>query len=183
MPRVQQLKVEALTEESFEPYGEVLAAKGRDPDLAIAGLKGWIAGFHTDANAQLLFLTTDYGGLRFNAMERHVGVAQTVIPVSGAQLVAVAAPTDPTDAEAIPAEHEIRAFLADEGNGYVMKPGTWHAVGRFPLGPPGADFIMVTDDATSAELVEKPLSEWRRTQWVDYEERFDTVFEFDTSER
>lgn len=182
MPRVQQLKVDALTEESFAPYGEVLAVKGRDPDLAIAGLQGWIADFHTDANAQLLFFTTGYGDLRFSAMERHLNVSQTVIPVTGAQLVAVAAPTDPADAEAIPTAEEIRAFLADEGTGYVMKAGTWHAVGRFPLHPPRADFIMVTDDATSAELVEKPQSEWRRTQWVDYEERFDTVFEFDAGD-
>lgn len=181
MPSVQKLTVEALTEEAFEPFGEVLAVKRREPDLAIAGLQGWIADFQTDAAAQLLFFTTGYGGLRFGTMERHFHITQTVIPVVGAQLVAVAAPTDPEDVDAIPNADEVRAFVAEEGAGYVMKAGTWHAVGRFPLRPPRADFIMVTDDATSTELIEKPQPEWGRTQWVDYKERFGTVFEFDTS--
>ena len=181
MPRIQELSVNALTEEWFEPYGELLTAKQREPELALAGLKGWVADFHTDAAAQLLFFSTGYSEPRFSMLERHHNVAQTVIPITGAQLVAVAAPTDPTDAEAIPAADEIRAFLADEGAGYVMKAGTWHAVGRYPLRPPRAEFIMVSDHATSAELLEKPQSQWRRTQWVDYEDRFDTVFEFDTS--
>ena len=179
MTQIHKLSVDPLTEEAFAPFGELLARKSREPELALAGLEGWVADFDTDASAQLLFFTTEYAEPRFSALERHLHVAQTVVPVVGAQLVAVAAPTDPADGEAIPRPGEVSAFLAEEGAGYVMKTGTWHAVGRFPLRPPRADFIMLTDEATSAELTGEQ-STWRRTQWVDYEERFDTVFEFDT---
>lgn len=178
MPHVHPLRVEPLTEDAFAPYGELLAERSRDPDLSIAGLRGWTAAFEADASTQLLFFTTDYKEPRFVAMERHLHVAQAVIPVRGAQLVAVAAPTGPGDTDALPSPGDVRAFLAGEGQGYVMKPGTWHAVGRFPLSPPAADFVMITDVATSAELVERPPAEWRRTQLVDFEQRFDTVFEF-----
>ncbi len=180
MADVHKLAVQPLTEEAFAPFGELLGRQQRDPDLALAGLQGWAAPFHADANAQLLFFTTDYSEPRFSAIERHHSVAQTVIPIVGAQLVAVGAPTDPDDPDAVPNAEDISAFLADVGAGYVMKAGTWHAVGRFPARPPRADFIMLTDEATSAEL-NGPQSEWRRTQWVDYEERFGTVFEFDTA--
>ncbi len=180
MTEVHTLNVTQLTEESFAPFGELLTRKQREPDMAIAGLEGWVADFHTDASAQLLFFSAAYAEPRFSTLERHLHVAQTVIPVMGAQLVAVAAPTDPADAGDIPAAGEVSAFLAEEGAGYVMKAGTWHAVGRFALRPPGADFIMLTDDATSTELMGEPAS-WRRTQWVDYEERLNTVFEFDTA--
>jgi len=33
-----------------------------------------------------------------------------------------------------------------------MWRGTWHALTRFPAGPGGGDFIMVTSDATQREL-------------------------------
>jgi ureidoglycolate hydrolase len=177
---VHTLSVSELTEEAFAPFGELLVAKEREPDLAIAGLEGWVADFHTDAATQLLYFSAAHVEPRFTTLERHMHVAQTVIPVKGTQLVAVAAPTDPTDADDIPPPEAVSAFLAEEGVGYVMKPGTWHPVGRVARSPPGVEFVMISDHATSAELMGDQAG-WCRTQWVDYEERIGTVFEFDTT--
>ncbi len=174
---MQQVRVELLTEEAFRPFGEILGGADRPLDFEGAGIHGWTSEFASDAGPQIMVLPSPYQGLHIDLLERHFNVTQAAVPMGGpSSVVAVAPPTDPDDPEAIPDPGEVRAFLIDGTAGYIFHKGPWHT-NRYPLHPPAATFVLVTDPETTAELVHVPQSEWRRTQQVDYEARFGVIFE------
>ena len=106
-----------------------------------------------------------FEGRRFRLLERHFAVTQAFIPLEGSPaVVAVAAPTDIEDPDAIPRPEDVRAFLIDPGKGYAYKTGTWHSLDRYLLRPPGASFVILNVDPNP-------------TQFVDYAERFGVEFE------
>jgi ureidoglycolate hydrolase len=176
---VVTIKVQPMTEESFRPFGELLSAKARPPDFRGITSDGWKTAFESDGATSLMLLRSRYEGFRFTRLERHFGVTQTFIPVGQVPaVVAVAAPTDPYDKEAIPALQEVRGFLIDGTVGYVLKRGTWHSLDRYPLAPPGSEIVIITSRETQVELETVDPAGWRLTQAVDYAERFGVTFEF-----
>jgi hypothetical protein len=84
-------------------------------------------------------------------MERHFHVSQAFIPLGG-QRAAVAVAPPSADPDGVPRLDAIRAFLLDGSKGYVLHQGTWHSLDRFPLHPPDARFVMLTDHETQADL-------------------------------
>ena len=59
--------------------------------------------FEIDGAPLFMTLVSRFSGMRFTWLERHFGVTQTFVPLGAVPaLVAVAAPTDPEDPEAIP---------------------------------------------------------------------------------
>ena len=67
----------------------------------------------------------------------------------------------------------MRAFLVDGAQGILLWKGTWHAFNRFPAGPLGASFALLTGADTQAEL-ERQMAGGERatlTHVVDCEER------------
>jgi ureidoglycolate hydrolase len=71
-----------------------------------------------------------------------------------------------------------RAFLLDGSQGYALARGTWHSLDRYPLHPPDARWVIITDHETQDDLVTADASkhEMRLTQEVDYEDRFGVRF-------
>ena len=160
--RIQRLTIEPLTSQSFKPFG-VLWDVPRRP--ASRRTLTYDNGFEAMGKAVIGLIWQPYAGLRFAQLERHFNVTQGFIPISGAlAVVAVAAPTDPDDPEAVPAPDQVRAFLIDGTVGFRYKVGTWHSLERFVLHPPGATFAIVNVEPNP-------------TQVVDYREEAGVIFE------
>ena len=179
MSRIVRIGVQPMTEEAFRPFGELLHVQDRAPDFNGITSVGWKAAFAVDGPPVMMLLSSRPEGLRFTRLERHFGVTQTFIPLGQVpSVVAVAAPTDPDDPEAIPAPEDVRGFLIDGSAGYLFKRGTWHSLDRFPLVPEPAQIVIISGLPTQTELETAPQSEWRLTQDVDYAARFGVTFEF-----
>lgn len=160
MGKVQKLKVEPMTAESFHPFGEMVEARGRPLDRR----EFFPVSFDVDGRTTVDVIWQPYAGKTFTRLERHFNVTQTFIPLEGSlAVVAVAAPTGPDE---IPLPEDVRAFLIDPARGYAYKTGTWHSLDRYILSPPGASFVILNVDPNPTEV-------------VDYEERSGVTFEVD----
>ncbi len=172
-----RITVLPLTADSFAPFGEVLAASDRPPDFTGISSAGWRSSFASASPPEVMTYRSRFSGFRFRMLERHHYVTQTFIPLGGAPaIVAVAAPTAADD---VPRPQDVRAFLLDGSAGYVLYAGTWHSLDRYPLNPPHADIVIVTDRETQRELEANPGGPWERTESADYAERFGIEFELE----
>jgi len=160
--KVCRLKIEPLTPEAFAPFGVLLDARERPADR-------WKLTYDEDfsvvGRAKVGVIWEPFAGLTFTRLERHFNVTQAFVPMSGSlSVVAVAAPTDPGNADAIPKPKQVRAFLIDGSMGFRYHVGTWHSLSRFILHPPGATYVIINVDPNP-------------TQVVDYAERSGVCFE------
>ena len=174
------IKIELLNEETIVPFGEIISGRRgtRPPDFEGVETEAWYIDYRTRGTPMVVSIHTRYGPLVFNRLERHMNVTQTFIPTGGAVSVVAlaAAPDDPDDWTKMPRPEDVQGFLIN-GTSYMLKRGTWHSLDRFPLHPPGADFVVVTDWETQNELKNKPMSEWRLTQDINYDEQCGVTFE------
>jgi ureidoglycolate lyase len=175
----RQLAVERMTSESFAPFGQVIAPPDRKPDFeGLSGTRLWGLDFETDGRLQLGYIRVPYQRLAFRLMEQHYGVTQSFIPVAGPPaVIAVAAPTE---RDVTPNPEDVRAFLLDGTQGYVLKRRTWHALDRFPLYPTHGDWVILTDWETSDDLnASSDRLGARLTRAIDFEKLHGVTFEFD----
>jgi len=176
--KVVEIKAEPMTEESFRPFGSLLAPRLETPDFRGLMSDGWKTPFEIDGAPLLMVLVSRFSGMRFTWLERHFGVTQTFIPLWHVPaLLAVAAPTDPDDPGAIPRPEDVRAFVVDGSCGYVLRRGTWHSLDRYPLYQAESRIVIITSAETQVELETAARADWRLTQQVDFEERFAITFQ------
>ena len=176
MATVRKLKIEPLTEEAFRPYGELISAKDRTPDYENeAGSKVWSSDVQVDGAPQLVLVRGQYLGFQFKIMEQQYGVTMSYIPMGGPPCVLAVAP--PTDRDASPKPEDVRAFLLDGSQGYVLKRNTWHALDRFPLFPGVSDWIVFTDRETIDDLKASNHRGARLTRMIDFEAETGLVLE------
>jgi ureidoglycolate lyase len=151
MARVHRVQIQPLTAAAFAPFGTVIDVGNRPPDyVGASGTEGWHMAFES-GRPLVSLLRTPYQGLQFRTMERHFHVSQAFIPLGGEHAAVAVAPPS-ADPASVPELAEIRAFLLDGSKGYVLHRGTWHSLDRFPLRPPDARFVMLTDHETQADL-------------------------------
>ncbi len=151
MTRVHKLKVEPMTEESFEPYGFILDAQDHPADHRILA----VSDYKAEGKTTVAVIWQPYQGKSFWQLERHYGVTQSFIQMSGSPaVVAAAAPTDMDDPLAIPAPEDVRAFLINPNKGFSFKVGTWHSLNRHILSPPGATFAIMNSVPNPTQLVD-----------------------------
>ena len=174
-----EIPLRPLTPEGFAPFGQIIGDDpGTPPVFTGAQLRSWRMDFEVDGPAELMFIR--YAHQRpfaFTALERHLSVTQTFVPLGGASSVmVVAAPTDP---DGVPDPAAVRAFHFPGDRGLILWRGTWHALTRFPIHPDGAAFAFITGRDTQREL-ERQLADGtptRLTQVADYRERAGIGFE------
>ena len=182
MTKVHYIKIEPMTAKSFEPFGQLLDANQRPIDRRIISP----AEFEVDGKTTVGIIWQPYEGLEFNEMERHFGVTQTFIQLSGSPaVVAVAPPTDLFELDAVPMPNQIRAFLIDSSKGFVFKKGTWHSLNRYILSPPGATFVILNSIPNPTQIVNyaentgrvyKDLDSDNMPTSVNYDNRFGVTF-------
>ena len=172
MPRLHSVRIEPLTPEAFEPFGRLIATRDGPPDYrGASGTQGWHVAFES-GQPLLSVLKTPYLGLQFGKMERHLHVSQAFVPLGGGPAAVAVAPPTPDGSR--PRLEEIRAFLLDGSQGYVLHLGTWHSLDRFPLAPPDTTFLMITDQETQRDLTDSYAGRgrWALTQEVDLETEY-----------
>ena len=142
--------VQPMTAMSFAPYGRVFGAEavGAERDYHAAA-------FTHDGRVTLGTLHQPCQARRFTRLERHFGVTQAFVQLSGTpSVVCVAPPTALDDLAAVPAPESVRGFLIDPALGYYFHVGTWHSLDRFPLAPPGGTFLIVNVDPNPTQMVD-----------------------------
>ncbi len=183
MTKVHKLIIEPMTEESFEPYGRIVDYKDHPADhRVISSLP-----FEVDGKGTLGVIWQPYLGLTFRRLERHFGVTQSFIQMSGSPaVVAVAEATDMDDPLATPDPEDVRAFLIDHTKGYMLNRGTWHSLNRFILAPPGATFAILNSEPNPTQIVNyeqshtlmyKNLGSSETPTLINLTGRYNTVFE------
>ncbi len=185
MTDVRTIKIEPLSTESFEPFGEVVGARNSPPDYrGGAASYGWVTNFEANGTPRLTISTVPFQGMTFTQLERQLNVTQTYIPLGGPPAaIAVAPPTDPRDPESLPDPAQVRAFLIDGSQGYLLKRGTWHTLGRFPLYGSASVFAIIGEERTWNACIKHHLPPgypekdgWKLTQEVDLEARLGVSF-------
>ncbi|WP_256872606.1 ureidoglycolate lyase [Candidatus Entotheonella palauensis] len=146
-----QLKVEPMTEETFGPYGVLMDAKARPKDHRAF----FPIDFQVDGRTTVNVIWQPQQSMRFSKLERHFGVTQSFVQMSGAPaVVCAAAPTDMNDPQAIPEPDQIRAFLINPDTGYTFHRGTWHSLDRYLLAPPGGTFLILNTSPNPTQIID-----------------------------
>lgn len=152
IPRIHDLKIEPLTAEAFAPFGTLLDARQRPVDRRLIE---YDPAFHVAGRTKVGVIWEPHAGLTLTQLERHFGVTQSFIPLSGSlSVMAVARPTDPNDPNDVPAPDQVRAFLVDGTVGFRYDVGTWHSPNRSALHPPGATFVIISVEPSPTEVVD-----------------------------
>lgn len=117
------IRAEALTQEGFAPFGQVLAAPEMpgQRDYFDAGL----ANLRAEAPASLSIVrgVAVAGVPEISIIERHAFSSQSFLPLAPVRWLVVVAPGGDDG----PDLSRVRAFLPGPGQGITFAPGTWHA--------------------------------------------------------
>jgi Ureidoglycolate lyase len=98
--RIQELKIQPLTAAAFKPFGTLFEARQRPVSRRTLI---YDKGFDVAGKTVIGVIWQPFAGQTFTQLERHFNVTQAFIPMSGSpSVVAVAAPTDPNNAEDVP---------------------------------------------------------------------------------
>ena len=150
MTKIHALTVESMNEENFEPFGELWYVTDKASDHRIISATS----YSHDGQSTVQLIWQPEGSLRFNQLERHFGVTQSFVQLSGgASIVCVAVPTDPDNLYDIPSPEGVRAFLIDPAIGYCFRRGTWHSLDRYILDQDGATFLILNSNPNPTQMV------------------------------
>ena len=151
MPITHRLAIEPMTAESFVPFGRLLASSEEPAERRVMTALP----FECDGRTTVHAIWQPCAGRSFSRLERHFGVTQTFVQVSGSpSVVCVAPPTDLDDPGAVPRPADVRAFLIDPGRPFAFARGTWHSLDRYVLSPPGATFVILNVDPNPTQIVD-----------------------------
>ena len=172
-----------MTAETFGPYGALMDAKERPKDHRAF----FPIDFQVDGRTTLNVIWQPQQGIRFTQLERHFGVTQGFVQMSGAPaVVCAAAPTDLNDPQAIPEPDQIHAFLINPDTGYMFHRGTWHSLNRLLLAPPGGSFLILNTDPNPTQIVDyedncsmtyPDLETQENPVTVELKQKYDITFE------
>ena len=183
--KVQRLKPEPMTAESFAPFGELWHAPGPPGDEA----EIVPVGFTYQGKATVSVIRQPHVGLAFTELERHFGVTQGFAQLSGSpSVVCVARPSATDDPADIPDPADVRAFLIDPAVGYAFRRGTWHSLNRYSLDPSGGTFLILNSDPNPTQIVDyrtgaasiyRDLGADMAPEKIDLAGDFGVIFEID----
>ena len=175
-----KIVVEPLSPETFAPFGEVVGPTAAQTVSLGPDVQLWRNAFGVDGGIELMFGRYLHKPMRFHQMERHLAVTQSFLPLDGCRSVMVVAPpSDDPDPGDAPSPGDVRAFHLDGSRGVMLWKGTWHALDRFPVSPPHADFAFLTGRDTQAELERQATDGTppQLTHLVDFRKRMGVEFQ------
>lgn len=145
-----ELTPEPMRAASFAAFGEVFGAVTPAASRQMVPTR-----FEHDGAVTMSVIWQPASGRRFSRLERHFGVTQAFVQLSGAPAVVCVAPaTDASDTQAFPAPESIRAFSIDPALGYMFHRGTWHSLDRYLLAEPSAAFLIVNVAPNPTQIVD-----------------------------
>lgn len=148
----QNIRVEAVTKESFAPYGVLIGvdsrANPRTGQFYGDKVELWApGGFVSDEQTVLSVARIHSRPPQVLWMERHFKHTQTFIPLGGSAFVAV---LGASTSAPHPDPQTVRAFLFDGSCGAQLNVGTWHEF-PFPV-KETADIVVILRKETQANL-------------------------------
>jgi ureidoglycolate hydrolase len=157
MSQVIEIPLETLTPEAFSSFGQIVSSLPTKPNWSRPGLDAWTLNFILDGRPELKVVRFHHQGSalgrEFEVLERHTAVTETRIPLGGSQaILIVAPPTAISQSISPPSIDTVRAFFLDGSKGAMLWKGTWHALDCFPVKPPSADFLFITEVETEIEV-------------------------------
>jgi len=149
-----KIKVEALTDEAFAPFGIVLKTEGREHGGA-EGLYKWYEKQASVDGAEVVsinLLTAIARDFVCKEFESHERTTETILPLTGGLIVA-GVPSGEVSID------RLRAFYIPVGMGICWAPGSWHYA-PYPIGRDETCAIIFrhgtgNDDVTFDELPEE----------------------------
>ena len=149
------ISAQTLTPELFAPFGQIMGARGSDPqrDEFAARLENGRG--HARGNLTFIRTGSASGPTAVSVVERHPHSSQLFVPVNGTRfLVAIC----PSGADGEPDLGRLAAFVASGRQSVNYNAGTWHAPLTVIEG--AGEFIMLRFDDGGAEDTElRPLAE------------------------
>lgn len=127
------IRVEELTEEAFEEFGEVLGESSlKEPNIRDEVSDVWLGltdlmGIGISPGRQVTYLKIHTRPEKYDKIEKHETSAEAFIPLEGKSVLMVV-PAEAVDSDGRPDMARVRVFLMDGSRGILMRRGTWHAV-------------------------------------------------------
>ena len=138
------VEIEALTPCAFSPFGAVMSAPTREPDIASEFNRYWdqVVPFRVVGIPKIGFLRVRSRAVSVSWLERHLAHTQALIPLGGHPCVIAVA----LQAAAAPESTDVRVLLLDHSTGVVLDNGSWH----HPLFPvvPGTEIMLLLASET-----------------------------------
>ena len=156
-----RLSARKLTEDSFRPFGPVMAVPmggARIGPLPVIADPRPAA----KVTATLIDLPPQAAPRAVRMIERHMNSAQFFLHLSGGALSLV---VFPAGADGQPDLAGARAFIAAPGQAFGYHPGTWHA-GVAALGEAAQVASLLSRDGTPDDVEEKTLAETIEVDWT-----------------
>jgi ureidoglycolate hydrolase len=126
-----ELKVQELTKEAFEPFGDVIQKPERAQDAGGPGWKWWGDNAFLESEDrpyQVGYLDLVPGELKVDWAERHMRTAELIVPTGGDCLVYVGPPDHSEEPGRMPAPDRFQVFRVPQNQAVLLKKGTWHCV-------------------------------------------------------
>lgn len=162
MTRTIEVIPEEMTEESFEPFGYLWNEVNKPKTHRLLEQ----VQFECDGRIIVSTIWQPNEGRTFCNMERHSGVTQGFVQLSGCKsAVCVAPPINVKDSLDIPDAQSIRAFLINPEIGFAFRRGTWHSLNRYILEGDGANFLIFNSDPNPTEMID--FSSGKGTRYED----------------
>ena len=169
-PRIVNVKIEELTRERFEPFGEILGPQEKLNAETPLGNQAWFSDYSVDGTALVAYVTFHYKKppteYLCHDMEQHLKVKQTVIPMEGKPSIILVAPATPW--KSAPDIDKFRAFLLDGTRGVVLDKLSWHGAGTtspsiFPMYPPTLNVSVIHSKETWEDEINHSFTLTHRT--------------------
>ncbi len=124
-----KLPIQALTAETFAPFGDVIRQPARANDASGAGWQWWgelvqMAGGRRPY--AIGYLDLKPAPLTFDWAERHMESDELLVPLGADCLVYVGPPAYPDQPDRMPALDQFAVFKVPKGQAVLLKKGTWH---------------------------------------------------------
>lgn len=176
MTKTIDLPIKLCTPENFAPFGQVLQLPSGQSQHKWTSTKTWSAAFSIDGKMELMFARFSPLPMHFTKVERHFSVTQTFIPLGDASAVTVFAAPSGDANDTPPDPTEFHAILVPGNMAIMMHRGVWHS-GRFLVKNEPGEFIILTDEHTTAELQASDLKgRGRLTHIVEYDKSHGVSF-------
>lgn len=145
---ITTLEIEAITEQTFAPYGVLLEKPSIAADISKPGLKYWhrISELGFSDEPVWGYLEVYERDMQFEELERHCQADEVFIATGGPSIMPFATGGEPDNADARPDADTVKAFYLPAGCGLTIRRGIWHTV-PFPL-EGKARFVLSLDSRT-----------------------------------
>jgi ureidoglycolate hydrolase len=168
-----KISVEHATERLFAPFGNLIAKPTVKPIFASKGYSTWRYPLYLAGTPDLTLLRYNHRPMVCRGLERHPFLTELRIPLDHKSSIIFVAVAEPE-----PQPSQVSAFLVPGDAAVLIARHCWHS-GFYPLDSCGADYILLSDRETEAELeAARPGNEFRRTQFVTWSGRAEVVADY-----